>query len=105
MNKYLWAPRDGDDDNAKRDGEKRTALWFGPRLGKRLENFRRHMEKINQTFSHRNQAVVSDNLPNEIYEILEKVQKSPELQNILAEKLQLDSSPYVIYIPNCKFHV
>lgn len=47
LNKYL--DQDGDDDLAKRDGEKRTtALWFGPRLGKRLkaETFQFHMVKL-----------------------------------------------------------
>lgn len=33
------------------------------------------------------------------------MQKSPELQNILAERLQIEGSmPYVIYLPNCKFY-
>lgn len=37
LNKYLWGQKDGDGEIAKRDGEKRTtALWFGPRLGKRF---------------------------------------------------------------------
>lgn len=40
-----------------------------------------------------------ENLPEEIIEILEKVQKSPELQSILAERLQ---TPYVIYVPSGK---
>jgi hypothetical protein len=37
LNKYLWAPKDNDEGMEKRDGDKRTAtaLWFGPRLGKR----------------------------------------------------------------------
>lgn len=37
LNKYLWAQKDSEGEVAKRDGDKRTsALWFGPRLGKRL---------------------------------------------------------------------
>lgn len=37
LNKYLWTPKDSDEGMDKRDGDKRTAtaLWFGPRLGKR----------------------------------------------------------------------
>lgn len=50
---------------------------------------------------YRSQASTNDNLPTEILEILQKIQKSPELQNILAEKLQVDGSmPYIIYVPN-----
>lgn len=53
---------------------------------------------------NRNQGSSNDNLPTEILEILQKIQKSPELQNILAEKLQVESSmPYVIYVPNGEF--
>lgn len=49
--------------------------------------------------------MTNENMPVEIMEILEKIQKSPELQNILAEKLQIEGSlPYVIYIPNCELH-
>lgn len=47
---------------------------------------------------------MNENLPVEILEILEKVQKSPELQHILAEKLQIEAQgPYMIYIPSCEF--
>jgi hypothetical protein len=48
----------------------------------------------------RSQQIEMENLPEEILEILEKVQKSPELQSILAEKLQLGANPYFIYVPN-----
>lgn len=47
----------------------------------------------------------SESLPSEIIEILQKVQKSPELQNILAERLQAEAStPYLIYLPSCELH-
>lgn len=54
---------------------------------------------------YRSSGMISESLPNEIIEILQKVQKSPELQNILAERLQADAStPYLIYWPTCKLH-
>lgn len=103
LNKYL--DQDGEEDLAKRDGEKRTtALWFGPRLGKRLKTETSQFHMVELKFSSfRNQATADENLPIEILEILEKIQKSPELQNILAEKLQVEGhGPYVIYIPSGK---
>lgn len=41
-----------------------------------------------------------DDIPPEIYEILEKIQKSPELQRIIVENYQLDDSPYDAYYKN-----
>lgn len=62
---------------------------------------RRVIEKSNPFY--RSQAFNPDNLPIEIIEIMQKIQKSPELQSLLAEKLQLDGlMPYVVYLSNCK---
>ncbi|CRK92405.1 CLUMA_CG005970, isoform A [Clunio marinus] len=86
LNKYLWSPKDSADDDSTTKGQKRTApVWF-LRTGKR------------------SQTAEGDNLPPEILEILEKVQKSPELQNILLEKLNLEGLlPLIVYLPNNQF--
>ena len=71
-----------------RDWEKGEGKWH-----------EHHFRIYNLQFQHRSQNDI-ENLPEEIIEVLEKVQKSPELQSILAERLQ---TPYVIYVPSGKF--
>lgn len=68
------------------------------------ENSSNCFNMVTKLSSLRSQPIDMENLPEEIIEILEKIQKSPELQSILAEKLQIGGMPYVIYVPNCEFN-
>lgn len=73
MNKYLKL---ADDENLKRNEDAKSQpqlpLWFGPRFGKRSQQY------------------PDDILPPEILEIFDKIEKSPELQKLIAERFQID---------------
>ncbi|CAO1432914.1 unnamed protein product [Diamesa serratosioi] len=77
-----WSPIKTDDEKVKREKDvNRENMWYGPRLGKRNKN----ADELSQS---------------EIDDLMENVQKSTELQNLLAEKFQMEGQiiPFVIFV-------
>ncbi|XP_070502768.1 PBAN-type neuropeptides-like [Chironomus tepperi] len=74
VNKYLYQSKPDGMDEPKRSGRP-TEFWFGPRIGKRSQQF-------------------IDDLPTEFLELIDKIDKSPDLQKIILEKFLADDSSF-----------